>query len=319
VTSEDRIDLESSPLTAQMVAQMHGLEVSGQALPPQTLIQFRERLKAASTDAVLSYLSNICLHSHTPADQDCETYWALVERLQQEASAPVFNALAKWTESAQPALRLAGINGLGQLGWPVSHKNDCPPFARETAPIVERLLSDKSEVIVAATLAAAGHLGFEDITSLVRFIDSPSENLRWMLAFALEKRTEPLARTLLIELSQDESPCVRDWATFALGSRCEIDTPEIREALVARLVDPEPEPRVEAIKGLALRQDRRALPALMQELAADEIDPDLFDAAIQLPDARHLPHLKRHRAKTANIGTKLLIEKAMTACRAHQK
>ena len=61
---------------------------------------------------------------------------------------------------------------------------------------------------------------------------------------------------------------MRDWATFALGMLASQDTIELREALVARLEDPDPETRLEAVHGLALRGDRRAVePAL--ELLAD--------------------------------------------------
>jgi hypothetical protein len=56
---------------------------------------------------------------------------------------------------------------------------------------------------------------------------------------------------------------VRDWATFALGTLASQDTVELRDALVARLDDPDPETRLEAVHGLALRGDVRAVePAL---------------------------------------------------------
>jgi HEAT repeat protein len=293
----DQID---APLTVQTVERMHGIEVSGRTIETESINHFREILKNTPADSALGFLKVVSCLPDTPDDQSTETYWALVQRLQHEASAPIFKILSHWTRDADPDIRLAGIHVLAQFGCLEREASDRFPFAEETAPIVEQLLSDESETVIGAALTAAGHLGVGDLTKLAPFVDHPSKTLRWDLAFALLTRPEPLARSLLIRLSRDDEPSVRDWAT-----------------LVARLADPEPEPRIEAIKGLTLRQDRRAVPAMMQELADEEIDPDLLEAAILLPDACYLPHLKRHRAAMANdVGAKQLVDEAIAACSA---
>ena len=65
----------------------------------------------------------------------------------------------------------------------------------------------------------------------------------------------------LIALSADPEAAVRDWATFALGTLAEQDSPALRDALAARLDDPDEDTRLEAIHGLALRGDDRARPS----------------------------------------------------------
>ena len=62
----------------------------------------------------------------------------------------------------------------------------------------------------------------------------------------------------LIALSADADADVRDWATFALGTLAAADTPELREALAARVEDADEDTRLEAVHGLALRGDTRA-------------------------------------------------------------
>ncbi|WP_169437621.1 HEAT repeat domain-containing protein [Longispora albida] len=97
--------------------------------------------------------------------------------------------------------------------------------------------------------------------------------------------------TALLRLTSDPSPDVRDWACFALGTQCpDIDTPELRDALAARLTDPDNETRCEALFGLAQRRDSRALPALHKALAGDSVWLMEIEAAGALGDpSLHTP------------------------------
>ena len=74
----------------------------------------------------------------------------------------------------------------------------------------------------------------------------------------------------LIELSADASSGVRDWATFALGTLAREDSEALRDALAARLDDPDEETRLEAVHGLAVRGDHRADDTARDLLAAHE-------------------------------------------------
>ena len=83
---------------------------------------------------------------------------------------------------------------------------------------------------------------------------------------------------------EDESDEVRDWATFGLGSLCVDlksgqyqDSPEIRDALYARLNDPAA--RDEAIWGLAQRKDLVGLKILLARLESENCMPGDKQAA----------------------------------------
>lgn len=71
-----------------------------------------------------------------------------------------------------------------------------------------------------------------------------------------------------IRLTGDVDKKTRDWACFALAEQWrEIDTPELREALVARLDDIDHDTRLEALVGLAYRRDNRALQRVRDALS----------------------------------------------------
>jgi hypothetical protein len=89
----------------------------------------------------------------------------------------------------------------------------------------------------------------------------------------------------LITLSADLDSDVRDWACYALGSKLsEVDVPELRDALAARLEDPDPHARCEALLGLARRRDERALPAVGRRLAGGHVRLQEIAAAGALGD-----------------------------------
>ena len=71
-----------------------------------------------------------------------------------------------------------------------------------------------------------------------------------------------------IRLTNDPDKRVRDWACFALAQQWrEVDTPALRETLLARVDDIDRDARSEALVGLAYRRDPRALPLVAAALA----------------------------------------------------
>lgn len=91
------------------------------------------------------------------------------------------------------------------------------------------------------------------------------------------------ALAALRELMLDDDDDVRDWATFGLAAQSSADDQATRDALLDAVEDDVYEIRVEAIVGLARRQDERVRPYLMRELA-DPQHADLLDDAVDFLD-----------------------------------
>src|SRR4029077_14951716 len=104
-------------------------------------------------------------------------------------------------------------------------------------------------------------------------------DVRYGVVFALMGHEDRQALETLAELTRDPEAHVRDWATFALGSQAEADTPELREALVSRLADEDDDTRGEALVGLARRGDWRVLTALRRELESGSVGSLAVEAA----------------------------------------
>jgi HEAT repeat protein len=108
----------------------------------------------------------------------------------------------------------------------------------------------------------------------------------------LSGQDDERAIAVLIKLSADDRPQVRNWATFGLGTLIEVDTPAIRSALYQRFItedveaDETAEIYGEALVGLAHRKDDRILPRLIEELMSDRVSKLAIEAAEALVDER---------------------------------
>jgi HEAT repeat protein len=116
--------------------------------------------------------------------------------------------------------------------------------------------------------------------------------VREAVLHAIRRSPAPEAIAALIDLSTDEVDELREWATFALGSQLPlVDAPEIRAALASRLTDRHEATRDEAVIGLGLRADARALGPLVAMLARGAAGVPLFQAAEALGSPVLLPGL----------------------------
>lgn len=97
---------------------------------------------------------------------------------------------------------------------------------------------------------------------------------------------------MLIAYTRDEDVSNRDWATLLLAQQA-IDTPEIRDALVAATNDEDCCVRGEALQGLAERDTDVALPILLRELEQDDCAYATFQAARIVADPALLDGLRR--------------------------
>jgi HEAT repeat protein len=96
-------------------------------------------------------------------------------------------------------------------------------------------------------------------------------HIRWAVALGMCGCTEIAAIQTLIELMEDPDDDVRNWATFELGTQCDADSSEIREALQKRLEDSFSEARDEAVWGLAKRKDSLDLRLLLERLESEKV------------------------------------------------
>jgi methionyl-tRNA formyltransferase len=143
---------------------------------------------------------------------------------------------------------------LGQLGTSV------PALPAEQEAALRAMAEREDDpFVLSAIICAFGHLGAPAGQDWLLAQRAHEETyVREAVAFALGGRSGEDTLRALIELSADEDAKVRDWATFALGTLAESDDPALRDALAARLDDPDEDTRMEAVHGLALRGDTRA-------------------------------------------------------------
>lgn len=194
--------------------------------------------------------------------------------------------------------RQAGADILGQLGSPSKES-----FHESAIQLLLTMLENEQDPDALCSVATAlGHRHDpRAIPLLVQLRHHPHEDVRFGVAFGLCDVEDERAIAALIELSADPDEDVRDWATFGLGSRIEVDTPEIRNALLARVTDEHVDTRAEAIEGLIRRHDPHCVEIILAALADSERCGSLIlKAAETLGDPRFYPALFKIQEECAN-------------------
>lgn len=237
-----------------------------------------------SNDALLRAAD---LAADTDPEGDGEAYWKAVRELHRRGTADICARALEWTQSESAARRGLGATILAQLG-----KAQGAPFRDESVPVLIAMLHDPVPLVVANAVFALGHLGAGRVDELGHLVHHPSDDVRWALAQSLSNLEDPAGLAVLITLSQDTDSGVRDWATFGLGTMSDADSPELREALLARLADDDAETRGEALVGLAKRGDMRALPAIERELQGESVGVLAIEAAEILAAPSCVPYLR---------------------------
>jgi HEAT repeat protein len=127
-------------------------------------------------------------------------------------------------------------------------------------------------VLWSAIIALFHLAGPRGLPAVLAHAGHPSAQVRLAAARALPAVAgDPpagAAIAALVRLTDDPDVQVRDSATMGLTDPCEADSPAVRQALVARLDDPEGDIAGEALLGLAQRRDPPALTPLLSRLAA---------------------------------------------------
>jgi HEAT repeat protein len=87
----------------------------------------------------------------------------------------------------------------------------------------------------------------------------------------------------LIAMTRDDDVSNRDWATFFLSQQ-NIDTPEVRAALIEAVQDENENVRAEALLGIAQIDAKLATPFVLKELSRDHASMPVFEAAMIIAD-----------------------------------
>jgi HEAT repeat protein len=216
-------------------------------------------------------------------DYESDAPWDAVRELQTLGSRQVFEEAAAWCKSREPMKRARGADILAQIGKSAEHPDNS--FPDESFAVISGLLAHETEPLpLQSGICALGHI--EDVRAVRLLLDyraHPDPDVRFALATALGHfADDSLAIPALIELTADTDADVRDWATFGLGVLGKKDTPEIRDALLARLSDPCDDAGEEAMIGLAMRRDLRVLPPLISSLEGASVPDRAIEAAIEM-------------------------------------
>ena len=240
--------------------------------------------------------------------QDEDERWELVCVLHWRGTLEVLTKAKELCRSQLSEERRLGADLLGQLGVPER------TFPEECLQILLGMVEDEPDAdVLQAILVALGHLGdVRAVEAVLPLSNHPDSLVRHAAVFALIGHEDERAVAALMDLSRDTDAEVRDWATFGLGTQIEQDTPPLREALVARLTDEDEVVRAEAMVGLARRGDRRALEAIARDLAADEVDCRVVEAALLIADPTLHPKLIALRERC--VDARDVLDEAIRAC-----
>jgi HEAT repeat protein len=243
-------------------------------------------------------------------DEGCR--WELIAGLSRECPDEVLATCRQLLASDYPHKRALGADLLGRL---VTVDKTAGAAASEM--LREALRYDKDAGAVASIVAALGHVGgSEPLDAIVSLAGSGDAGVRLAVAFAIATVSpQPLSnevRFALIKLSGDPEPEVRDWATFGLGTLSADDGPDVRAALLARTEDSLHTTRAEALFGLAVRRDPRAVPHLIRALESPTVAGLELDAAAEAADPRLLPAL--WALQRAGLADAVRVRRAIDRC-----
>lgn len=204
--------------------------------------------------------------ANSEGSDDSHEYWELVRTLHNSPEQQVFDLVATCARAATATERSVAADVLAQLGRP--DETGKRPFTDRSAPILRALLLETDEDVLTSAIYALGHHSIATAADLQDLARHNAADVRYAVAFSLGGRTKNEQR-LLLELMRDVDADVRDWATFAIGSLAEEDTPEIRNALKSRLDDSDDNVRGEAMVGLARRGDPEVIEMIVAGLNSE--------------------------------------------------
>ena len=248
---------------------------------------------------------------------DNECRWELIDAIVTECPDDVFEAAKQLLREHDQRARMLAADILGRLVIA-----DQSQRMRVSQTLRGALATERDSGPVASMVAALGHVGDPATLDLVYPLAAHTcAEVRLAVAFAVATLSlqplGPQSRLALIRLSRDDNSEVRDWATHALGTLSDVDGPDVRAALLARADDDCHEARAEALFGLAVRRDPRAVPHLIRALQSPHVRGLEVDAAAAAADPRLLPAL--WALKLSGLADSLRLRRAIDRCSASER
>ncbi|MEV4514516.1 HEAT repeat domain-containing protein [Dactylosporangium sp. NPDC049525] len=233
---------------------------------------------------------------------DDERRWEIVWHLHRHGGREALDAAAPLLSDPDPDRRVLAADILSQLALSQQLSGDTlhEPVLRL---LLDAMTREQDPAVLHAIAVAFGHRKDpRGIEPLRRHIAHADPEVRYGVVFGMLGLPDRAALDVLIVLSADPDDKVRDWATFGLAQQSAADFPALRAALLARIDDPDPETRAEAIHGLAVRGDPRAIGPLL-EMLDSPVDQDvaynvheaLYAIAAATGDPRLRAHVAAHR------------------------
>jgi HEAT repeat protein len=257
-------------------------------------------------------------------DDVTDAYWTIVDLIRGKGDEETWDRIALLTQEATPAARALVPDVLRFHGQPSNRAL----YRERTLSLFRSMLQrDRDPLVISSIGNAFVDLDLPDgaMELMLPFATDEDPVVRRSVVHALLGNRDAKAIAALIDLSRDSDTHVRDWATFGLGSQLGeledpylVDTPDLREALAARLTDPDPDTRQEATVGLAVRRDPRAIEAVKSAFLQGEEGWLHVEAAHALA-SRELVGVLEEAARSGDEywkkGGHLTLEQALAACR----
>jgi hypothetical protein len=233
---------------------------------------------------------------HNKSDK---TYWDNIGELRKRPKEDVFQIAYRLAEYKIDKEKCIGIDVLVQLGFE-------PRFRQQdTINLLFKLLDKpQSEDVLFKIFFGIywnnNNLTKEQILKLIEFKNIISKDVRYSLTMALLGIKNQKAIDTLIELSQDKFSKIRNWATFGIGTISEKNSEKIVNALWKRTNDKHQETKLEAIVGLAKRNQIKVKQQIIRELENGEYGILLFEAIEILDDKSFIPYLEKNLKSSKN-------------------
>jgi HEAT repeat protein len=254
---------------------------------------------------------------------------ALSSHLREAGGERSLTSARAWAADPDPAVVLVALELLGALTAPWSPP---PPqgAVEELLAQADRALARPEEDLRWVAAKVLGRGGPGALPALLVLAGEGDPDVRWqalsslpLLAEGLTGRDRARLVQALMVATRDEDDEVRDQAVFALALQLEDDSPAIRDVLSRAAQDPERSDTAgQAARGLALRGDARAMPAVLGRLGAEdpeEVEETWVEAAGDLADPALLPALHRLQEAgwAADEGLVEVLGAALAACGGH--